>query len=177
MRRTKALIDVGGQPMATHVAHALTAAGCRDVVIVGGDPTELASLNLPVIADRHPGEGPVGGVLTALHHHHAATHVVVAACDIPGLTPRAVKRMLAAATIATDVVVAMTDQLEPVLAVWNVRTTAPLEAAFDAGTRAMHQALALFDVVTVSVDPSEMRNINRPEDLLRGTLRDDGGGQ
>jgi hypothetical protein len=41
----------------------------------------------------------------------------------------------------------------------------------------MHQALALFDVVTVSVDPSEMRNINRPEDLLRGTLRDDGGGQ
>jgi molybdopterin-guanine dinucleotide biosynthesis protein A len=177
MRRTKALIDVGGQPMATHVAHALTAAGCRDVVIVGGDPTELASLNLPVIADRHPGEGPVGGVLTALHHHHAATHVVVAACDIPGLTARAVKRMLAAATIATDVVVAMTDQLEPVLAVWNVRTTAPLEAAFDAGTRAMHQALALFDVVTVSVDPSEMRNINRPEDLLRGTLRDDGGGQ
>jgi len=185
MGRTKALIDVGGLPMATHVANALAAAGCRDIVLVGGDPTELAPLDLPVIADMYPGEGPVGGVLTALHHHQhhhqhhhgAATHVVVAACDLPGLTAGAVERMLDAVQAETDVVVAMTDRLEPAFAVWSVQTIAPIEAAFETGTRAIHEVLALFDVATVAIDASEMRNINRPEDLLRGTLRDDEGGQ
>jgi len=80
-------------------------------------------------------------------------------------------------TAATDVVVAMTDRLEPVLAVWNVQTVAPIEAAFEVGIRAMHEILALFDVTTVAIDPGEMRNINRPEDLLRGTLRDGDGDQ
>jgi molybdopterin-guanine dinucleotide biosynthesis protein A len=179
MGRTKALIDVGGQPMATYVAHALAIAGCRDVVLVGGDPTELAALDLPVIADRHPGEGPVGGVLTALHHqqHGGATHVVVAACDLPGLTASTVTRMLEAVTGATSVVVAMTDRLEPALAVWNVQTFMPIEAAFETGVRALHEVLALFDVATVAIDPVEMRNMNRPEDLLEGTLREDEGGQ
>ena len=176
MGRTKALIDVGGQPMATHVAIALAAAGCRDVVLVGGDPIELGSLKLAVIADKYPGEGPVGGVLTALHHyqhhsqHHrigAATHVVIAACDLPGLTAGAVHQMLGAVTAATDVVVAMTDRLEPAFAVWNVQTIDPIEAAFETGIRAMHDVLSLFEVVTVAIDPDEMRNINRPEDLLR----------
>ena len=41
----------------------------------------------------------------------------------------------------------------------------------------MHEVLALFDVATVAIDANEMRNVNRPEDLLRGTLRDDEGGQ
>ena len=177
MGRTKALIDVGGLPMATRVANALAAAGCRDVVLVGGDPTELASLCLAVVADQYPREGPVGGVLTALHHHRTATHVVVAACDLPGLTAGAVQRLLDAVTTATDVVVAMTDRLEPVLAVWNVDTIATIEAAFATGTRALHDILALFDIATVAVDASEMRNINRPEDLMQGTLRDDEGGQ
>lgn len=182
MGRTKALIDVGGQPMATHVANALEAAGCRDIVLVGGDPTELASLDLLVIADRYPGEGPVGGVLTALHHHQqlhrgAATHVAVAACDLPELTAGAVERLLDAVTGATDVVVAMTHRLEPAFAVWNVQAIASIEAAFETGTRAMHEVLALFDVATVAIDANEMRNVNRPEDLLRGTLRDDEGGQ
>jgi molybdopterin-guanine dinucleotide biosynthesis protein A len=184
MGRTKALIDVGGQPMATHVANALAAAGCRDVVLVGGDPTELAALELALIADKYPGEGPVGGVLTALHHHHhhhdrhgAPTHVVIAACDLPGLTAGAVHQMLGAVTAATDVVVAMTDRLEPAFAVWNVQTIAPIEAAFETGIRALHEIVALFDVVTVPIDASEMRNINRPEDLLRPSLRDDEGGQ
>jgi molybdopterin-guanine dinucleotide biosynthesis protein A len=169
MGRTKALIDVGGQPMATHVAIALAAAGCRDVVLVGGDPSELVSLKLSVIADKYPGEGPVGGVLTALHHHRrgAATHVVIAACDLPGLTAGAVHQMLGAVTAATDVVVAMTDRLEPAFTVWNVQTIDPIEAAFEAGIRAMYDVLALFEVVTVTIDPGEMRNINRPEDLLR----------
>jgi|TARA_R110002110_G_scaffold184877_3_gene391786 molybdopterin-guanine dinucleotide biosynthesis protein A len=181
MGRTKALIDVDGQPMATHVAHALATAGCRDVVLVGGNPAELASLELPVIADRYPGEGPVGGVLTALHHHllhrSSATHVVVAACDLPGLSANAVERMLDAATMAADVVVAMTDRVEPVLAVWNLQTIAPLEAAFETGIRALHEVFALFRVATVAIDPGEMRNINHPEDLLKGTLRDAEGAQ
>jgi hypothetical protein len=58
-----------------------------------------------------------------------------------------------------------------------VQTFMPIEAAFETGVRALHEVLALFDVATVAIDPVEMRNMNRPEDLLEGTLREHEGGQ
>ena len=41
---------------------ALASAGCISVIAYGGDPVELEPLGLPVLADRYPGSGPLGGV-------------------------------------------------------------------------------------------------------------------
>jgi molybdopterin-guanine dinucleotide biosynthesis protein A len=66
MGRDKAFVVVDGEPMVVRVARALRGAGADEVVAVGGDEARLSALGLAHLPDDHPGEGPLGGVLTAL---------------------------------------------------------------------------------------------------------------
>ena len=101
----------------------LEAAGCDPVVLVGGDVALLERFGRRIIADEWPGEGPLGGVLTALRAL-GSDGVVVAACDLPWLdvdTVRAVVGAGLAAAPPVDVAVALTGRLEPALAWWSGR--------------------------------------------------------
>ncbi len=166
MGRPKALIDVDGSSMVERVAAALSAGGCAPVRLVGGGavPDDVGYL---VVDDRWPGEGPLGGVITALME--AGGDVVVAACDLPdldGATVRSVRD--APGADEAEAVVATTDRLEPALARWNHRALDQLTTIFTNGERALHAALGCLDVVEVSVDPLALRNVNSPGDLGDG---------
>lgn len=167
MGRTKALIDVAGVPMAQCVARALADGGCGDIALVGGSPSELAALELPVVADGVPGEGPLGGVISALQHFTEASHVLVAACDLPLLDAGTVRNMLDAAHAdpGRAATVAQTDRLEPALVVWSRASLDDVVALFDGGERAVHRVLAEIDTQTVQVAPRAMTNVNRPPDV------------
>lgn len=173
MGRTKALIPVDGTPMAQHVVEALRAAGCGEVVAYGGDPDELRSLPVPVLADAHPGQGPVGAVVGVLErfegHRAAGPSVFVVACDLPGLDREVLRSMIAAARSHpdADVVVAQTSAIEPTCALWNVASAARVREEFDAGERALHAVIERLDAVRVVVDAAALRNINTPDDLRR----------
>jgi molybdenum cofactor guanylyltransferase len=163
MGRPKALIAVEGLPMVVRVAAALVAGGCAPVRVVG-DTLLPDDVEYPLVADRWPGEGPLGGVITALID--AGGDVVVAACDLPDLdsaTVRAIRDAPDADRAAA--VVATTDRLEPALARWNHRALDQLMATFERGERALHAAIAGLDIVEVTVDPAAMRNVNTPGDL------------
>lgn len=81
MGRDKALIEVDGVPMARRVADVLRAGGCDRILAVGGDAEALAALGLEPIADRWPGEGPLGGLATALLAADDGDVLVLAPCD------------------------------------------------------------------------------------------------
>ena len=66
MGADKAFIAVGGVPMVLRAVTALRAAGADPVAVVGGDGPRLQGLGLSYISDRYPGEGPLGGIITAL---------------------------------------------------------------------------------------------------------------
>ena len=51
--------------MAVRVARALAAAGAEPVLAIGGDGDALERLGMAWQPDRFPGEGPLGGLLTA----------------------------------------------------------------------------------------------------------------
>ncbi len=88
MGRDKALLVVDGRPLAVTVAAVLDEAGATDVVAVGGDAAGLADVGLKAVPDGHPGEGPLGGILTALYHFAPSVlPVVVMACDLPAANP------------------------------------------------------------------------------------------
>ena len=165
MGRTKALIEIDGRPMATRVATTLRSAGCPNVVLVGGDSGELMTLGLPVVDDRFPGEGPVGGLLTALRHFEGRD-VMLVPCDIPFLDVASVERVRQSfERCAADVAVARTDRIEPLCAMWRSNAHVQIQRAFDGGARAMHQVLDALVVVEVQVDGDALRNINQPDDL------------
>ena len=84
--RDKALATVGGRPMLTRVADAVSVA-CSET-LVAGDPTGREDLELPGgarwIPDRYAGKGPLAGLHAGLAE---ARHdlVVAVGCDMPFL--------------------------------------------------------------------------------------------
>ncbi|HYN34297.1 MAG TPA: molybdenum cofactor guanylyltransferase [Ilumatobacteraceae bacterium] len=170
MGRTKALIEVHGTPMASLVANALADAGCESVVLFGGDPNELAPLDRPVLPDRYPGEGPLGGILGVLElFGPQATDLLIVACDLANLSSTDLVALIDAARRRpdADVVVAHGERIEPTCALWRSATVDRVRASFDAGERAVHRVLGDLCTVEVSLAPTSLRNINTPGDLDR----------
>src|SRR2546423_1571312 len=62
--RDKALVEFDGQPMLLRMRELLGCVSGRVTVIAS--PERYAGLGVECIADRWPGEGPLGGILTAL---------------------------------------------------------------------------------------------------------------
>lgn len=164
MGRDKSLLPVDGVAMAVRVADALRSAGCRPVVAIGGDAAALSALGLEVVADEHPGEGPLGGVITALHRFPAASGVMVVACDLPLLTAATVSTLLDGRGDA-DVAMAQTDRLQPLCAVWSPGVVDRLQTVFDTGERRLQAALEGMETRRVGVDHQELANHNTPGDL------------
>ncbi len=167
MGTDKAVVEVDGVAMAERVASTLEAAGCRPVVLVGGDVALLERFGRPTIADGWPGEGPLGGVLTALEAV-GSDGVVVVACDLPWLdvdTVRAVVGAGVAAAPPVDVAVATTGRLEPALAWWSGRALGRVTDIWAEGVRAIHEAIGRLTAVRVEVDPATLHNVNTAADL------------
>lgn len=189
MGRDKATLTVDGSAMAARVAAALREGGCDPVIGVGGDPVALRRIGVDTVADLAPGEGPLGGIITALTALTAlpgcgpngvvadrsadrpdrVDAVFVAACDLPWLTADTVAAVCdgLAEHDGADVAVAVGDRREPLCAVWTTSALPVLLATFDSGVRAVHRVLDRFDVVEVMVDASTVTNVNSPAELVR----------
>jgi molybdopterin-guanine dinucleotide biosynthesis protein A/rhodanese-related sulfurtransferase len=161
----KAMALIDGVPMVVRVVAALRAAGAESVATVGGSDR---GVDVPHRSDLYPGDGPLGGLLTAFAH--ARTDVVmVAACDLPDLDGPTVRAVVAGMGTA-DAAVATTDRLEPLCAAYRVSACGPaFSAAFAAGERSLVRALERVTMVTVAVnDPRRVRNVNTPTDRATG---------
>lgn len=162
MGTDKALIEIDGVPMAERVARVLEAAGCEPVVFVGGDPV-LAELGRRLEPDRYPGDGPVGGVITALHALGDSEAVVVAACDLPDLTVDAVQAVMGTAPERAEIRVADSGRMQPGLACWPTLRLQQIEDNFRVA-RALHEIIDNCGAIRVPVDITALRNVNQPND-------------
>jgi molybdopterin-guanine dinucleotide biosynthesis protein A len=167
MGRDKALIEVGGRPLASIAATAAQDAGADEVFAVGG--TGLERLGLRVVPDRWPGEGPLGGIVTALE---AATQdvVVVVACELPFVTGDAVRAVVDAIDGYDAAVPVIGGRSQHLLAAWH--RDAVLETfrrAMAAGERAIWRAMAPLRVVAVTLgDDGWAQDADDPNALFPG---------
>jgi molybdenum cofactor guanylyltransferase len=166
-KATEVLID--GQPLAQRLAGVLAAAGATEVISIGGRRDALAGLGLDARPDRHPGEGPLGGILTALLEAGEA-RVVVLACDLMALDEATVRALVGTlADPVVDVALARAEQLEPLIGAWRAaRCLGPLGQAFAAGERAVHRAVAGLELRQVDAPMAVVRNANTLDDLPHG---------
>ena len=168
MGRDKALLEVAGVVMARRVADVIRARGCGPVVAIGGDAAGLAAVGLVSITDRWPGEGPLGGILTALEWASvdSPTCVLVVATDLPWLDAATVGALIAhLGRTDVDVVAARSDRLEPLCALWWPSAVATLAGRFAGGERAVHRAITALRCHEVTVAPRALTNVNTPGDL------------
>jgi molybdenum cofactor guanylyltransferase len=160
----KATMVIDGMTLADRAAQALEAAGADPVVFVGRARRRVA-LHRAVVDDQFPGEGPMGGVISALEAVDAPLLVVVA-CDMPSIHPAEIAGLrdaIAGAQVAVSVVDGV-DQ--PLHAVWSRNATEALRSAFDRGDRSLRRALSELDVVRVQAsDSARLVDIDTPHDL------------
>ena len=165
MGTDKALLEVDGTAMARRVADALLAAGADDVVAVGGDGPALATLGLRPVPDEHPGEGPLGGILTALAATTAEV-VVVLACDLPAPDPSVIISVVDALDDADVAAPSHGGHLELLHAAYARSAQAALSEAFAGGERAPRRAIGAVRVnVVPDLPAAALADADRPEDL------------
>jgi molybdopterin-guanine dinucleotide biosynthesis protein A len=161
----KALLPFRGGALVESVARAIGEAAGSAVLV--GHPQLYQQLGYPAIPDRYPGTGPLGGILTALHHTSADWNLV-AACDMPELSAEFLRGLIdAAGRSAADAVVPIgpSGGPEPLCAVYHKRSLPMLEHAMGRGVRSVRAALEDLRVTLVSVpELTHFQNVNTPED-------------
>ncbi|MBN2233082.1 MAG: molybdenum cofactor guanylyltransferase [Deltaproteobacteria bacterium] len=103
----KPLLTVGFRPIIEHLLEELGAV-CAEILISANDSVPFARYGLPIIADRRPGTGALGGLYSALFQA-AHSYAVVIAGDMPFVDRRALQA-LAGLHPGYDVVVPRTPE-------------------------------------------------------------------
>lgn len=159
MGRDKATLPIDGVAMATRVAGALRSAGASRVAVVG-----IAVGGEEHVPDDHPGEGPVGGILTALNWAKSGI-LVVAPCDLLHPDSAAFEALTRGLDDAGGAA-AWTGADDPLPAALDVATAAPaLRAAFAAGERSLRGAIALLAPALVALPAAALADADTPDDL------------
>jgi len=134
----------------------LLASVCHDVTVVAA-AGKYADAPWPVITDRWPGQGPLGGILTALHHvsdidsadktrdveREPCSFALILSCDMPFLTMEFL-RFLADRALTSKAAIIVPEaarRLEPLCACWCSASVEAIQAAFDAGGRKVTEAM------------------------------------
>jgi molybdenum cofactor guanylyltransferase len=165
MGRDKALLPFQASTLAQSVAEAVGAAA--GTVSLVGKPRRDEFPGYGMVPDLYPGEGPLGGILTALEHSRADWNLIVA-CDMPRLSAGFLGQLLVAAESRQCDALAPagpSGRLEPLCAVYHRSSRQGLHAAFARGIRKIAVALEEVRTVTWPVpEVSYFQNVNTPED-------------
>ena len=162
MGQDKALLADGAGPLLRRLGQVVaSAAGNCTVVAPAG---RYEGLGLPVLPDYWPGEGPLGGILTALECTSAMWNLIVAV-DMPLLNPEFLALLLAEARRGREAVVpANADgSLEPLCAVYPSTAVTGVRQFFAGGGRKVKDALHAIDFRTIAAPPRLLSNVNTPE--------------
>lgn len=145
--RDKALVEVGGTPMLERMIELLKSV-TNQVKIVAA-PGKYTVSGAEVFEDHWPGEGPLGGIITALEDaaQRAARPEwsLILSCDMPFLTREWLIFLCerAAKSSAQVILPHSASGPEPLCACWQTGAAAKLRSGFERGVRKVTEGIAL----------------------------------
>jgi len=164
--RDKALVELGGKPMLARMIELMQ--GLTTRVKTVGPAKEYAEFGVEIVSDRWPGEGPLGGIITALldaasapaqpaprrqpgvtslrrasRGHESLGWCLIVSCDMPFLTSDWLTYLAerAAKSSAQAVLPCSAQRAEPLCACYRTDAAGPLQAAFETAVRKITEAL------------------------------------
>ena len=174
--RDKALAEVGGFPMLRRMIGLLQSVA-KNVKVVGARE-KYAQFEKKMVSDGWPGEGPLGGIITALQDSaleaERSEWNLIVSCDMPFLTAEwlAFLCQRAAKSGAQVVVPHSMHGPEPLCACYRTDAAGALRSVFESGIRKVTQGLQ--HVTTEVLDEADWKrfdsagrlfwNMNTPAD-------------
>lgn len=148
--KDKALAELQGETMVVRTAKLVSEV--TPTVRIVSPVVKLQREIYETLADRWPGEGPLGGILTALldakEHAGADAVALIVSCDMPFLTTDWLRFLVerASKSGAEAVVPKSSNGWEPLCACWRVSAADMILPNFEAGTRKITEALNVLSV-------------------------------
>lgn len=173
MGRDKALLPVGGVPMALLQARKLERV-CGRASFVGKEPGPLGGTDVPFVSDGTDERAALHGLVAALEAAGGET-VLVLAADVPRVPEPLLAALLdlASRSGATAVVPTVDGHPQPLCAAWTARALPALRAAVASGDLSLRRAVDAAGALVLSEEetsrlpgyaPGAFRNVNTPED-------------
>ena len=120
MGRDKAWLVSNGKPLIRLALEKTRALGVSEIFISGRAGEDHSALKCPVLLDREPGFGPLGGIERALHACTAPL-LLVLAVDLPHMTTAFLQKLSARCDRLTGVAPKLRGELEPLSAIYPKR--------------------------------------------------------
>jgi len=141
----KARVEIGGRPMLARMIELMR--GVAESTKIVATEGKYGEFGVEVIADCWPGQGPLGGIITAMMATGNAklgwNWNLVLSCDMPFLTREWLAYMAERAQAsAAEILVPRSEQgLEPLCACWRTSAVKELMYAFEDGVRKVTEAM------------------------------------
>jgi len=171
----KALLELNGQPLLTHVIRRLQAYLDPLMLSCDVETSDFDSFGLPVVPDILPRfRGPLTGLCSALHYlsdQGLDDGLVLCPCDAPFIPVDLVRKFLEAGQGKDNpvVVVSYQGELQPTFSMWQTRHLPVIHEAVvkrgDGGLKYMLKSLPHTVVEWAFAEPSPFFNVNTPDDL------------
>ena len=162
MGQNKAMLPLGGKTLLEHQIAKLRGLGSGDIWVSGHEPCPEG---VHFVADVFAESGPLGGIHAGLLHIQNPAALVIPV-DMP-LLPRHTLRRLVEAHGGGITVLALGEQPQPLVAVYD-KALAPLCASLlQAGKPGPRRLFELVEVQTVPFtgDPTGLMNCNTPQEF------------
>lgn len=171
----KARAEFDDRPLIARLAGQLSTR-LDPVVVVAESAGKYADLNLTTIADARPGQGPLGGLVTALVHRQQTLGpgwCFVAACDTVAASLDTVDQLTARLQPGHTAVVFRHQHWEPLWACYHTEALALAQARLHTRDLSLQRLLDELPGVVALVHPGAdlPRQVNTPEELA--ALEDD----
>jgi molybdenum cofactor guanylyltransferase len=149
----KALFEVGGLPMLANVASAAINAGLKAVVVGRARPDNWPCDGVEFINDETERQGPITGLISGLRY--AQDSILALACDMPCLSPAALRWLLGnAENHHLGVVTKTSDTIHPLFAIYHPIMLPLFERHLSEGNRSVYR-IATAERLPVLDIPSE----------------------
>jgi molybdopterin-guanine dinucleotide biosynthesis protein A len=164
MGRSKSDLLIAGTPFLDRL-HDTMCDVFTEVIVCGGAVVPPDGV---LIADENPGEGPVGGLLSAFRIARGRP-VFISAVDVPMLTPDVIRSLAEPLATGTTVRIAQVDgEDQPLVGVYGPGVEELVRARFEAGTRSVLGVLdGLDNIDRIEIHSDELFNVNDQADYDR----------
>lgn len=117
MGRDKALLEIDRRPLLAHAIEKVRRLNVAELFISGRPGADYSPFGCPVLVDRQPGCGPLGGLERALCECSSPL-LLVLAVDLPRMTTEFLANLAAQCDATTGVAPVLDGKLEPLAAIY-----------------------------------------------------------